>query len=82
MRDRFSRVGVATVQDRRGRIYVGHTTVSGGMVTVVGYRRERPWHTPTGPVETRYPCSRSWPVGQIGRIDWTTDDSFELGSAA
>jgi hypothetical protein len=80
MRD-FPRIGVATVIDRRGRVYVGHVTVTDATVTVDGHRRER-WHSADGPVETRYQCCRTWPISRIDRVDWTTRDPFEMGSAA
>jgi hypothetical protein len=69
----FPRVGVATVQDRRGRIYHGHVTVSDGMVELVGWRRERPWHTVDGPAETRYPVAKTWPISRIDHITWDDD---------
>jgi hypothetical protein len=66
MRDRFPRVGAASVVDRRGRVYTGFVTCDSNSVTLVGHRRER-WH---GGVETRYPVHRTWPIGQIDHIDW------------
>jgi hypothetical protein len=74
--------GTASVVDRRGRTYHGFVTLSDGIVTLVGWRRERPWHTADGQFETRYACAKTWPIGRIDHIDWTTDATFELGSAA
>jgi hypothetical protein len=67
------RVGTARVVDRRGRVYVGIASFDGTSITLVGHRRERPWHTTTGPAETRYPVSRTWPIGRVDHIDWTDD---------
>jgi hypothetical protein len=82
MRDRFPRVGVATVQDRRGRVYHGHVTVSDGMVMLRGWRAVRPWHSAAGEFETRYTTVKTWPIGAIDVITWTAEDSFEMRSVA
>jgi hypothetical protein len=77
----FPRAGLATVRDRRGRIYVGHVTITDTTVTVDGHRRER-WHSSDGPTETRYRCVKTWPIGRVDVITWTTDATFELEATA
>jgi hypothetical protein len=72
--------GTASVVDRRGRVYVGQVTIANGLVHLVGHRRERAWHTSTGPAETRYPVSRTWPIGRVEHIDWA-DSPEETATA-